>query len=299
MTLFKNRNVMQIVISQLFSGVATWCVTLGIQMIIIFKYNATITGVSALYCAALLPRIILPSFLGTYLDRVKSRVLVVKIGRLFAAVVAFICYFSQGTIQMIILVFVLNAVLSAEEPGMIGVIRNLSDNDDGFDILGIYYMLEDIIKILGPSIAAGISFFTTNKNLFLVATVLFVGSVVLLRVKEATTRHQAKAENKKSLNRFEVVKLIFSQGELLYIFMIVFTFLFSLNAIDTSSGILIRTFTNKSYIQAVFVALMGIGGTIGSLIVLRLINKVNLLTLNQYVYFRTVTLYGSLHHNYC
>ncbi|MGA3377142.1 hypothetical protein [Lactiplantibacillus pentosus] len=75
------------------------------------------------------------------------------------------------------------------------------------------------------------------------------------------------------------MKEIFRNKELGYVFVIVFTFLFALNAIDTSSGILIRTFTHKSYVQAVFVTLMGAGGTLGALSVLKLDKKYKLLNI--------------------
>ncbi|WP_455386681.1 MFS transporter [Lactiplantibacillus pentosus] len=164
---------------------------------------------------------------------------------------------------------------------MIGVIRNLpqKDHTQNFNLLGIYYMLEDIIKILGPAMAAGISFFLGITRLFSLAVILFLLSFVLLNVQTGKDINNVKGETSKKSIKLEVVKEIFRNKELGYVFVIVFTFLFALNAIDTSSGILIRTFTHKSYVQAVFVTLMGVGGTLGALSVLKLDKKYKLLNI--------------------
>ncbi|WP_457952365.1 MFS transporter [Lactiplantibacillus pentosus] len=281
MKLIRSRDAIKIIVSQICSGVATWCITLGIQMIIIFKYNANIAGVSVLYAAALVPRIVLPSFIGSLLDKLGNRIYFVRGARIVAGFIATVCYFQKDSGALLFMVILLNSALSVEEPGMIGVIRNLpqKDHTQNFNLLGIYYMLEDIIKILGPAMAAGISFFLGITRLFSLAVILFLLSFVLLNVQTGKDINNVKGETSKKSIKLEVVKEIFRNKELGYVFVIVFTFLFALNAIDTSSGILIRTFTHKSYVQAVFVTLMGVGGTLGALSVLKLDKKYKLLNI--------------------
>nr|WP_311318561.1 MFS transporter [Lactiplantibacillus pentosus] len=129
------------------------------------------------------------------------------------------------------------------------------------------------------TMAAGISFFLGITRLFSLAVILFLLSFVLLNVHTGKDINNVKGEAIKKSIKLEVVKEIFRNKELGYVFVIVFTFLFALNAIDTSSGILIRTFTHKSYVQAVFVTLMGVGGTLGALSVLKLDKKYKLLNI--------------------
>lgn len=277
--MIKQKKFINLLLSEISSSIGEWLVTLGIQMILIFHLKENIVMVSMLYLAALTPKLFIPPLVGRLLDKLSTkRTLILSGIRAFAFVLSLMLLLINIPLFFILVTFILNIFLSGEEPASLGIIRNAdASEEDKEKVLGIFYMLTDILRIVGPMIAAGIMLFSQGKIIFIVASFFFLVASILSAtnygVKVQALKNKKKIIPPTSLS----IRDILNNKFLLFIFICIFVFLFSINMIDTSIGILIQSLADNAIYQSLFIAFMGLGGVVGSLIVMRFISKPNIL----------------------
>lgn len=263
-------------LSEIASSTAEWLVTLGIQMILIFQLEEDILMVSILYLAALTPKLFMAPLLGRVIDRFDDkRPQILTIIRIIATLLAIALTTINYPWFFVLLAFLLNIVIAGEEPSTLGIIRNAdTDKDQKEEALGLFYTMSNFMRIIGPLVASGIMYFSQGKLIFVVAALLFALSAMMSR---HTYGHKSQSEldSETSTSKDLKIKDIFENKLLVFLFFTVFSFLFSVNMIDTSIGILIRTINNNAIFQSLFIAFMGVGGVIGVLVTLYLMRKMD------------------------
>lgn len=263
-------------LSEIASSTAEWLVTLGIQMILIFQLEEDILMVSILYLAALTPKLFMAPLLGRVIDRFDDkRPQILTIIRIIATLLAIALTTINYPWFFVLLAFLLNIVIAGEEPSTLGIIRNAdTDKDQKEEALGLFYTMSNFMRIIGPIVASGIMYFSQGKLIFVVAALLFALSAMMSR---HTYGHKSQSEldSETSTSKDLKIKDIFENKLLVFLFFTVFSFLFSVNMIDTSIGILIRTINNNAIFQSLFIAFMGVGGVIGVLVTLYLMRKMD------------------------
>lgn len=263
-------------LSEIASSTAEWLVTLGIQMILIFQLEEDILMVSILYLAALTPKLFMAPLLGRVIDRFDDkRPQILTIIRIIATLLAIALTTFNYPWFFVLLAFLLNIVIAGEEPSTLGIIRNAdTDKDQKEEALGLFYTMSNFMRIIGPIVASGIMYFSQGKLIFVVAALLFALSAMMSR---HTYGHKSQSEldSETSTSKDLKIKDIFENKLLVFLFFTVFSFLFSVNMIDTSIGILIRTINNNAIFQSLFIAFMGVGGVIGVLVTLYLMRKMD------------------------
>ncbi len=285
-TIKQNQILKRLFLSNIISTLADWVIIVGVQVMLVFTLDASVWQVSMLFTCSLLPKIILTPFIGNLIDR-GYRLIFLRIGRILAAIISIFFIFINDVNLLIILASLVNIVLVSEEPASIGLIRNSVLEEDKLDgVLGIFYLISDAIKIVGPLFASFIiGFFSTNILFIITSFIFIISSIFMFLVPykeeiEVISNTNMKQKIIGFINLKEIIVIITSNKQLLYVFTVIFFFLFSINTIDASSAVFIHQLTEKSYVQGLFLTSIGLGGAVGALVVINLNKKFNNLNIS-------------------
>jgi MFS transporter, DHA3 family, macrolide efflux protein len=280
-SLFKQKHLRNIYISNIISELGDWIALIAVQTWMVFELNASVWQVSMLFTFALLPKLVLSPFAGVLIDKWK-REKALMISRGLAIFVSLLFLVTKDINTLIVLTVLLNTLKVVDYPSTTGIIRNIAPEKDMSSALSFSFLISDVMKIAGPLCASGIMALSGNiKIAFIINSFSFLLSFLLISRLPKTVIEKVTGE-KKSINGFlsnwakEMsfsIKHVVKSGTLVYSFVSIFVFLFSMNAIDASVVVFIGDLTKNPEFFALFVSLIGLGGAVGAIITIQLQKK--------------------------
>lgn len=278
--LFKNKIFRDLTIAEIINELGDWIVILAIQSLLVYEYNSGPWIISLLFIFSILPRVIFSPISGVILDKY-HRTKVLLYTRFCSFLICTLLFFASSGFILIGLICFLNIFITFNFPASIGIARSTLEDKEVDNGIGLLYFISDLMKVLAPLIAAFLIGIVKLNYLFLIsAGLLFISLLLVFRLNKSTQLQQNKITVDKSSNVLaeiipnlkESLAHILKVRMLLLSFLVVSIFVFSINSIETSVIFFVESLSEDPKYFSFFMSSIGLGGAIGALIILKLID---------------------------
>ncbi|MDX5475049.1 MAG: MFS transporter [Bacillaceae bacterium] len=280
--IYRQKDVFKLLSSNVISEFGDWIAILALQTWMVYVAGASVWQISMLFTIALLPKVILSPIVGVILDKYNRRNILI-ITNFLAFIVASLFYFIESIPMLLCLVFLLNTLATVDYPAAIGIIRKRVDKELLQDTIGITFLISNIMKIVAPIGAAILISLIDIKLMFLINSLtFFVAFILSLLISKDTNNQTIHNEEPSTSTNSKLwvindlratIKHIMSIRTLLLSFVITFSFLYTMNAMEVSIVIFVHSLTQNPVYYSLFLSIVGVGGTLGALVSLKFQKK--------------------------
>ncbi|RYL92553.1 MFS transporter [Sporolactobacillus sp. THM7-4] len=248
---------------------------LAVQSWLAYSLHANAWQISFYFIVSTLPRVFVSPISGSLLDRysrIKSLYCVIGL----SIPIAFAFYFFDNFSSLTILSFILSGLSSVVYPASIGIIKNdrTINNYSVDQAIGLFYFISDAMKIIAPMVGSIFIGITGIKILFIIDGIaLLCAFLTLLGLKTNKINIIEMEADTKKEGLIITIKHCLSMRTLMISFVIVAVFIYVMNATEAGGIIFIRTLSSNPISFSLFMTSIGLGGAIGSLISMSLLNK--------------------------
>jgi MFS family permease len=268
LSLFKNRSLLIVGISESVSNTGNWITGMAVFAMIVFKGDGTILQSSGIYLAGLLPILLFSPAAGWLSDRFDRKKLMIASEILSGLAIIGLIFVTK--IEWIYFLLALQAIfISWMTPARQASIPQITNEEDLPKANALLQQLASIVKIIAPLLAGAILMVMSPHQAIILDVISFaLSALILTRLPSLPPQKEARtAQGQMQSDEGSVLKVLQKNAGLRLLFLSMFLAIMIIIGFDVLAPIYIRdVLAGNEQLLGIQVSLVGIGMLVSTLL---------------------------------